>query len=335
MIVAKYFILFIKLVASGFNEFLDKNGPYMSAAISFYAFFSLFPLMLALVTVFSVFLNFRGIEDRIIEGLQTQIPVLAEQDDEFISGFFRTLQDGREITSTLAVVGLLWASTAVFSTIRKSINSIWGIKKTRPFLQERAIDFSLMIGASVLLIGSVFVTGALGFLQELSTIWFPDSPTSGDELWTKVAAFIPPVLSFFVFLMLYWWLPNTKLRFREVWPTALLGAIAFEISKQVFILYLQGVGGVTSTFYGGVSTIIVLLVFIYVSAIIMLVGAMMTSRWVFYLANQEQRKNNDALSRNLRRIRATRALPGMAGLAPAGASGDEITGPAPIERRSF
>ena len=152
----------------------------------------------------------------------------------------------------------------------------------------------------------------------------PDAPISDPALWQKFAVFVPVVLNFLVFLTLYWWLPNTKLRFKEVWPTAVLGAVAFEISKAIFIFYLRNLSGVATTVYGGVSVIIVLMIFVYVSAIILLVGAMLTSRYAFYLAETEQKKRNRSLSHNLERIRGTSSLPGMPNPIPTGAQDAEF-----------
>ena len=313
-------VWFVKFVTSNFNEFLDKNGPYMSAAIAFYAFFTLFPLSLALITIFSFFLGIKDFEESLITGLETQIPVLAEQGDEFLSNFFQSLRAGRGVTSAVAVLGLIFASKAVFSSIRKSVNTIWGITKTRPFLTEQAMDFALLVGASIFLIVSFSITTIFGFFQEVSTIVAPNTPVSGTALWAQIARLSPPLLSFIVFLIIYWWLPNTKLRFKEVFPTALLGAAAFEISKSVFILYIRNAAGLANGIYGGVSAIIVLLVFVYVSAIIMLVGAQVTSRWAFYLATREQQKQNEELSLNLARIRSKPSLPGLPLPVPTGAA---------------
>lgn len=316
-------VWFIKFVTSNFNEFLDKNGPYMSAAIAFYAFFALFPLSLALITIFSFFLGIDGFEESLIKGLETQIPVLREQSDTFLTDFFASLRSGRAVTSSVATLGLVFASKAVFSSIRKSVNTIWGITKPRPFLTEQAMDFVLLVGAALLLIVSFSITTIFGFFEDFSTIVAPNTPASDSALWAQVTRLSPPILSFIVFLIIYWWLPNTKLRFKEVFPTALLGAAAFEISKAVFILYLQNAADVANGIYGGVSAIIVLMVFVYVSAIIMLVGAQVTSRWAFYLASREQQKQNEELSLNLARIRSTPSLPGLPLPMPTGAAEDD------------
>ncbi|NQW20212.1 MAG: YihY/virulence factor BrkB family protein [Chloroflexi bacterium] len=308
----------IKFISSNFNEFLEKNGPYMSAAIAYYAFFSLFPLSLALIAVFSLFLGVGDFETQLIAGLREQIPVLAEADDAFLGNFFKSISDGRAVGGVVAVIGLFWVSQQVFSAIRKSINVIWGINKTRSFITERMMDIALMFGAATLLFASVIITGTITFIQDLSAIWLPDAPISDPVLWQRIAVFVPLVLNFMVFLTLYWWLPNTKLRFKEVWPTALAGAAAFEISKAIFVFYLRNMSGVATTIYGGVSVIIVLMIFVYVSAIILLVGAMLTSRYAFYLAEAEQKKRNQSLSRSLQRIRGTASLPGMSNPIPTG-----------------
>jgi membrane protein len=313
-------VVFIyRFITSNFNEFLGKNGPYMSAAIAYYAFFSLFPLSLALIAVFSLVLGIEGVEQDLITGLKEQIPVLAEADDEFLSNFFESISTGRTAGGVVAIIGLFWVSQQVFSAIRKSINVIWGINKTRPFLTERLMDLALMFGAATLLFASIFITGLITFIQELSAIWLPDAPISDARFWQKAAVFVPLILNFTVFLTLYWWLPNTKLRFKEVWATALAGAAAFEISKAIFVFYLRNMSGVATNIYGGVSAIIVLMIFVYVSAIILLVGAMLTSRYAFYLAETEQKKRNKSLSRSLERIRGTASLPGMPNLVPEGA----------------
>ncbi len=304
-----FILKILKFVISVLNEFLHKNGASLSASISFYTFFSLFPLLLGLIAVFSlVGPGIDGMEEKLIEALREQIPVLAEADDEFLGNFFESISKGRGVGSIIAIIGLFWVSQQVFSSIRKNINIIWGIDKTRPFLKERIIDLALMFGASTLLLVSVFISGFLVFIEDLTKIILPETPDIVPVLWKQLALFLPWIFTYIVFLVLYWWLPNVKVKFKEVWLTSLLGAIAFEISKFVFIFYLRNMSGMASNIYGGVSTIIVLMIFIYVSSIILLVGAMLTMRYSYYLSNLEQRNQNDKLSKNLQRIRSIPSL---------------------------
>ena len=256
-----FILKILKFVISVLNEFLHKNGASLSASISFYTFFSLFPLLLGLIAVFSlVGPGIDGMEEKLIEALREQIPVLAEADDEFLGNFFESISKGRGVGSIIAIIGLFWVSQQVFSSIRKNINIIWGIDKTRPFLKERIIDLALMFGASTLLLVSVFISGFLVFIEDLTKIILPETPDIVPVLWKQLALFLPWIFTYIVFLVLYWWLPNVKVKFKEVWLTSLLGAIAFEISKFVFIFYLRNMSGMASNIYGGVSTIIVLMI---------------------------------------------------------------------------
>ena len=316
MIIFTAIVKFAGFVADNFNEFLHKNGPYMAAAISFYTFLSLFPLSIAMITLLSLLLGVGNIEERLIEALVQQIPVLQEPDDRFLAEFFGSLRSGRAVTSSLAIGGLLWASTAVFGAIRKSVNSIWGISKSRPFLMERMMDFALMFGTAALLMVSIAVSIMLAFIRQLSESLFPGSSIPLEQLWQVLGQLIPPFLSLIVFTVLYWWLPNTRLSIKHIWPTAIAATIAFEISKQIFVLYLQNLGGITNNIYGGVSALIVLLVFVYVSSIIMLVGAMLTARYTFYLDMKSQNRFNENISHNLARIRTAKELPGMPQFSP-------------------
>ena len=321
---AFWFSQFIKFCASNFNEFLDKNGPYNAAAISFYSLFSLFPLMLALVSVFGFLLGIGGFQEKLIEGLQRQVPVLEESGDAIVE-VLESLSARRTLGSILAAIGLMWSSTAVFGSIRKSINNIWGIRRTRPFLMERGMDLALMIGAALLMFGSVFVTATVNYFQDVSAFLAPDAPIADPALWQRLATPVPLLMTFWVFVILYWWLPNTRLRFSDVWPTALAGAIAFEITKACFVFYLKRFD-TASAIYGAVSAIIILMAWVYVSAIIMLVGAQLTSRYVFFRAAITHRKRNEYLWKNLERVRSLPGLPGMPAAAPSGAAVDHENG---------
>ncbi|MBM3957609.1 MAG: YihY/virulence factor BrkB family protein [Gemmatimonadetes bacterium] len=298
----------VSLCASVFNEFLWKNGPYMAAAVSFYSLLCLFPLILGLISIFGFFLGIGGFEERLVAGLHQQIPVI---EDRLISGALRAVAERRIANSVLASVLLLWAGTSVFGAIRKSTNYIWGITRTRPFLQERAMDIGLMFGAAVLLFLSVLTTGFFSFVQQIFEVLMPETVLSGDELWRRLGPLVPPLATYATFLLLYVWLPNTRVRFSEAWLPAVGAALAFEITKIVFVLFLQRFGQVTASIYGVVAGVIALTVFIFVTAIIFLVGALLTSRYATYLSVRDQRRRVERLSRDLERIRSTPGLPGL------------------------
>ncbi|MBL39890.1 MAG: hypothetical protein CL761_01000 [Chloroflexi bacterium] len=302
MFLVRFVLWFLRFTGDITNEFIEKNVPFMCASISFYAFFSLFPLLLGLIMIFSIFLGIQGFEQTLIDSLKNVIPIFDEQDDEFLKSFFDSLTSNRLATSTLAGIGLLFASSAVFGTIRKSINFIWEIDKKRTFFQERRIDFSMLFIASFLLISSFVLTTGLSFLSELVSITFPDSPLIDQNIWNRLALLVPPLLTFLVFIICYWWLPNIELSFFSVFPAAILATLAEEINKMIFILYLRNFSGISGSIYGGVSAIIVLMAFIYLSSIILLIGAQISARNTVYLNIRKQNIQNKKLESSIERL---------------------------------
>ena len=111
------------------NEFLDKNCPYIAGAIAFYTLFSMFPLLLAIISVLG-YLSPTTLEEQQELAMRTAdiIPVSSDFIGETVSSVFRA----RVVTGIVSILGLLWAATVVFGAIRKGINAAWGITKRDP-----------------------------------------------------------------------------------------------------------------------------------------------------------------------------------------------------------
>ncbi len=300
----------IVFISRNVNDFMAVNGHYLAAAIAFYGFLSLFPLTIALITLSRFLIGIEDFEQRLIEGLLQQFPVLKEDPDtSFVENFIHNVSDNNAITSSLTGLALFIAGLGVFGSIRKSVNIIWGINRPRPFLIERAIDLILMLGASTFLFLSVMLSALITFFGVITEFLFPEVPTYDTGFLQTIGIVAPPIITYFVFAVIYWWLPNTRVRFIEISGVALLAAIAFEITKYVFIFFLRNSGGQFSSVYGSISTIMMFFFFVYVEAIILLAGAMLSAKWANYLRVRDQRRQNQTLMANLRRINQTSHLP--------------------------
>jgi membrane protein len=193
----------------------------------------------------------------------------------------------RHITGLIGLVGLLWPATAVFGTIRKSVNFLWGVQKTRPFFHERFIDFALTAATGMLMVTPLAITVGIGFLGEVIEAIYPNTSFRGDEIVGRVFGYLSPLVSFSVFMLLYRYLPNTKVTFREVWPGALLASIAFEVTKYWFLWYARTYP-LLDTIYGPLGALVALLGWVWISADILLYGAMATSRYSRYVARRAE-----------------------------------------------
>ena len=170
----------------------------------------------------------------------------------------------------------------VFGAIRKGINAAWGITKPRPFLKERLIDFTLVIGAGILLLIVLLSSPTLSVVREASGLLSPESEFFNHPVWNLIVRLILPALAFVTFLVLYRFIPNTPVKLSNVWAGALLASLAFDAANLAFVWYVQNYGHY-NLLYGSVGTILATLTWVYLSAIILLLGALITSRYSAYV----------------------------------------------------
>ncbi len=300
----------VMFVVRNVNDFLSINGHYLAAAIAFYGFMSIFPLSIALLWLSRRFIGIENFEQRLVDGILAQIPVLnASEGVSFVENFINEVVTTNNPALTgFAGLGLFVAGMGVFGSIRKSVNIIWGIARPRPFLIERVMDMALMLGASSLLFLSLLITAVLAFIEQLTGFFFPNAQPFNPAFVTLVGWVAPPLMTFIVFVIVYWWLPNTKTRVTEVTGIALLAAAAFEITKLLFIFYLNRAGSSLSSLYGSISTIMLFFFFVYVEAIVLLAGAMLSAKWSNFMRVRSQKKQIAALAESLVRIDRQRSL---------------------------
>ena len=273
-----YFVRFILFCIDATNDFLGKNCQYIAGAIAFYTLFSMFPLVLALISVWGFFLGPEVKQSELAERIAEVIPISTE----FISSTMRGVASARVITGTASFLGLLWASSAAFGAVRKGINAAWGITRTRPFISERLIDLGLVAGAGVVILILLVIAPLSGTIQEVFEVASPD--TDFDRILTLLTRFVSPLLAFGTFLILYRYLPNTRVGFKDVWMGALAAALAFDGAKWGFLLYIETFP-VYNVVYGPLGAMMALLTWVYVSAIILLFGALATSRYAKFADN--------------------------------------------------
>jgi membrane protein len=282
------FVRFVLFLADAVNDFLAKNCTHLAGAISFYTLFSIFPFFLAVISILGFVLGPRAQEEQLARDIAEFLPVSSDYVNQTIQG----VVSARAITGIASIFGLLWAATAAFGAMRKGINAAWGIRKTRPFLKERMIDFGLVLGAGMLMLAVFFSSPILGVMREITFVLAPESEYFTNFIWDLVASLLFPSLTFLSFLILYRYLPNTEVRLNDVWPGALLASFAFSGANLGFVWYVRTYPLVYNVVYGSVGAVIALLTWVYLSAIILLFGALLTSRYAAYSASLGDRQNN-------------------------------------------
>jgi len=268
IIISLHRLIPIKALA---DSFLNRNCPQLAAAISFYALFSFPPLVLALISAAGFFVNSEYFEVRLAQFIGDSVPISKDFVTDTVEGVIRT----RAVTGIAGLVALFWGSNAVFSAIRKGVNAAWGISERRSFVREKFIDGVVMLSASFLMFIS-FTSTILSPAMDMriQSVW--PIPIIGVDL--LMGRILPVVLTVVTFSMLYRYLPNKPLSLRGIFPGAVAGAVAFEVTKEIFIWYI-GSYSTHNVVYGPISGIVSLLAWVYTSALIFLFWAVAAAHY--------------------------------------------------------
>ena len=182
----------------------------------------------------------------------------------------------RGILGIGAIVGLFWAASAVFGAISKAVNRAWGIQQDRPFYVAKPRHLGMALVVLVLFLVSTVITAVIRPLahQQLALpgiVSFLELSVGQLSLRT-----LSWVMTFGIFLLIYRFVPNYKTHWRYIWPGALIAAVLFELGKSGFIWYLREFANYTQV-YGSLTSVIVLLLWAYISSPILILGAQVSS----------------------------------------------------------
>ena len=269
------------LVRETVREFGEDQCPQLAAGISYYVLFSIFPLALLVLAISGLVLTNDSLREDLVASLFDALPLSEGEGREDLDSAISGITTGISVAGLVSLVGLMWSASGMMGALRRALNQAWDTDYKRPFLHGKLLDFVMVLSLGILMALSV---GATIFLQvarrvsdDLSDALGPLS--SGATLSLEVVAvFVPLLLSFITFMVLFKFVPSVKTRFRSIWPGALLAAVLFEGVKNGFAIYLRYAGNFDAV-YGSIGAVVAFLFFVYISANIMLLGAEMAAEW--------------------------------------------------------
>ncbi len=262
------------------RSFIKNDCTSMSASIAYYALFSLFPLLLAIVAIFEMIAGPQDVENRLLRITGQFFP----GSGGMVVGNIEAVIESRQTFGVISLLLLLWSASAVFASVRHSLNRAWNVEKERPFLQSMLTDIGMAGGVGLLFMLSVGTTFMLRFAWQA----LPQAIQVLDRtaVWRAAFGLTPLCVSFILFLLIYRFGPDAKVRWKDVLPGAVLAAALFEVAKGLFTWYLTNVARYGEV-YGALSTMIALLFWAYVSAIILLLGAELAAEYAKLRSSQE------------------------------------------------
>ena len=267
------------------REFMSIKGHFLAAAIAFYAFLSLFPLTIALVTLLHLTLGENVLDELLHDAINRQIPVLSQTEtgSSLLEDFITHSRANSTLTSSIGGLVLLGSALGIFATIRESVNIVWGIESSRGFFLERLVDAALLIVTSLLLLLSIIVTAVFAFLEEIGHAFALDTETFRHSFVHVAGVTVPWGITCLVLTLIYWWLPNAKINIKQVLPVSLFATLIFELVKFAFVTYLHHDADRLFSIYGSFLGLMLFFVFVFAEAVVLLAGAMICAKWIRYL----------------------------------------------------
>ncbi|MFC6996995.1 YihY/virulence factor BrkB family protein [Rufibacter roseus] len=267
-----------KLIKNSASEFMANNSLRLAAALSYNTIFSLPPLLFIVVSAAGYFFG----EEAVSGQLYTQIrEVVGEEAAGQVQELLKNVHlEGSSTWATLIGVGtLIFASTTIFVTLQESLNQVWNLK-TNPkngilkLVKDRLMSFGLILSISFLLLVSLVLTAVLGVFTDYLKQLLP-----GIAVFFIYLLNILVSLSFItlLFALIYRYLPDAIIRWRDVWVGAFVTAFLFVLGKFLIGWYL-GQSNVDST-YGAAGSVVILLSWVYYSSLIVFFGAELTQEY--------------------------------------------------------
>jgi membrane protein len=263
------------LLKNAAGEWLEDDAPTLGAALAYYTVFSLAPLLIISISIAGWFFGQEAAQGQIFEQLRGLIGESSAQAmQDMVQSAQRTPKTGIAAT-IIGVVTLLFGASGVFGQLQTSLNRIWGVepKPGRGILgiiQDRILSFGFILVVGFLLLVSLILTAAIALLGE----WFGGMVPAIETFVHMINFVMSLAVITMLFAMMFKFLPNAKIAWRDVWIGAFITAVLFTIGKFVLGLYL-GKSGVDSS-YGAAGSLIVLLLWVYYSSQILFYGAEFT-----------------------------------------------------------
>jgi membrane protein len=245
-----------------------------AAAISYWALFSLFPLLLLVMSVLSAFIAGPSDRERAVDAVFNLLGQSVARDT--IHAEINALARSGGKIGAVGLILAIWTASSVFAAVRDGMAAVWGVRSKQPFLLGKLLDLTMVLAVGILVLLSITATGLLTAIEGYSD---PVFGTATRTIISVLYLIVPPALSYAAFTLIYFAVPRGGLRLTDVWEGALVAAILFEIVQVGFSLYLSHFANY-GRIYGSLGAVIALLTFMYLSAAILLLGAEVTKATV-------------------------------------------------------
>jgi membrane protein len=264
-----------QLLKLTFVEWLNDNIFELAGALAFYTIFSIAPVLLIVVGVASLFLAPEAATNRIVGEVQNMVGSQGAQAVRQVIESSRGFGKGIWAVS-VGIIMVIIGATVVFGELQSALNQIWDVK-SKPdrsvigsLIVDRLRSFSIALCVGFLLLVSLVISAVISAFQDYMNTWLPGIPW----FWQTANVIASFVVIAILFAMIYKFLPDVVISWKDVWIGAAVTAFLFTGGKYLIGIYLGHTA--TASAFGAAGSLVVLLFWVYYSTLIVFLGAEFT-----------------------------------------------------------
>ena len=255
----------------GVVEFYNSENLTFAASIAYYSLLSFFPFVFLIFALLSRIVVSQGGQSA-IELIQRALP----SNFDFLTNQMKELAIAPVELGVASTLLMLWSSMGVFGAVTSAVNHAWGVEKPLGYFKHKLVSFIMLLAAGVLLSIALLIIGAA---QVVQSNWFSEILYRVPGLQV-FSGFLYRHLQTPAFILIagliYYFAPNAQVRLRDVWFGAILGGLLWSLAFEGFAWYLRGT---RLSVAGQVGAVISFLVWVYLSAVILLYGCEVTAAY--------------------------------------------------------
>jgi membrane protein len=264
----------LHIFASALKAWWDDDALRMGASLAYYTLFAIAPVLLVAAGIAGLVFNIDAVRGEIVEQLDH---LVGREGARAVESLLEGASQRRAgiVATTIGGVAFVIAATGAFLELQAALNTVWRVKPNpgahlKAFLIDRLRSFGLVVAIGFLLMVSLAVTAALAAFSA----WLSRHSSSVPLVWTGVQVLVSLVGTTSLFALIYRVLPDVHLGWRDVTTGAFVTAVLFTLGQQLIGLYLGQTSMASS--YGAAGSVMILLLWVYYSCQILLLGAEFT-----------------------------------------------------------
>ena len=255
----------------GLVGFYKSDDLTYASSIAYYALLSLFPFFLLAFSIVAGVTSSDTDRDAVLRFVLRYFPRTLD----FVTNQLTELQRAQVRLSVAGSVLMIWAAMGVFGAITSAVNHAWGVEKQPSYFRHKLISFVMLVFASLLLLAGLLMVSAINIAEAR---WFAGVVAAAPKLlilqglavrWGTTFLFITVVG------LVYYFVPNAKVRFRDVWVGAVMTGLLWRVALVGFSRYVRDLS--RFSVHGSIAAVVVFLIWVYISAVIFLYGVEVTA----------------------------------------------------------